>query len=120
MKNLSVKQKERFFRTSLLVREAGVEPARPCEHRHLKPARLPIPPLAQAVCAVSLSARRILAQSFYDVKAFLEKEKIKERSVEGNRNLLRTLQIDSSMRACYDWDNNKGVVGAVCAAWSTY
>ena len=30
-----------------LVREAGVEPARPCEHWHLKPASLPIPPLAQ-------------------------------------------------------------------------
>ena len=34
---------------SFLVREAGVEPARPCEHWHLKPASLPIPPLAQAV-----------------------------------------------------------------------
>ena len=32
-----------------LVREAGVEPARPCEHWHLKPASLPIPPLAQVV-----------------------------------------------------------------------
>ena len=30
-----------------VVREAGVEPARPCEHWHLKPASLPIPPLAQ-------------------------------------------------------------------------
>ena len=26
---------------------SGVEPARPCEHWHLKPASLPIPPLAQ-------------------------------------------------------------------------
>lgn len=32
-----------------VVREAGVEPARPCEHWHLKPASLPIPPLAQVV-----------------------------------------------------------------------
>lgn len=32
-----------------LVREAGVEPARPCEHWHLKPASLPIPPLAQVI-----------------------------------------------------------------------
>ena len=32
-----------------MVREAGVEPARPCEHWHLKPASLPIPPLAQVV-----------------------------------------------------------------------
>ena len=30
-----------------MVREAGVEPARPCEHWHLKPASLPIPPLAR-------------------------------------------------------------------------
>ena len=35
------------------MREAGVEPARPCEHWHLKPASLPIPPLVQV--AVSLS-----------------------------------------------------------------
>ena len=33
----------------VVVREAGVEPARPCEHWHLKPASLPIPPLAQSV-----------------------------------------------------------------------
>ncbi len=37
----------------LLVREAGVEPARPCEHWHLKPASLPIPPLARVVCCLS-------------------------------------------------------------------
>ncbi len=29
-----------------MVREEGLEPSRPCEHRHLKPACLPIPPLA--------------------------------------------------------------------------
>ena len=34
-----------------LVREAGVEPARPCEHWHLKPASLPIPPLAHPYLA---------------------------------------------------------------------
>ena len=33
--------------TSLLVREGGLEPPRPEGHRHLKPARLPIPPLAR-------------------------------------------------------------------------
>ena len=32
------------------MREAGVEPARPCEHWHLKPASLPIPPLARPIC----------------------------------------------------------------------
>ena len=30
-----------------LVGEGGLEPPRPCGHRHLKPARLPIPPLAR-------------------------------------------------------------------------
>ena len=29
------------------VPEAGIEPARPCEHRILNPARLPVPPLGQ-------------------------------------------------------------------------
>ncbi len=27
------------------MQEMGLEPTRPCGHRHLKPARLPIPPL---------------------------------------------------------------------------
>ena len=26
------------------MQEAGLEPAQSCDHRHLKPARLPIPP----------------------------------------------------------------------------
>ena len=30
------------------VQKMGLEPTRPCGHRHLKPARLPIPPLLQA------------------------------------------------------------------------
>jgi hypothetical protein len=30
----------------LMVREGGLEPPHPCEYWHLKPARLPIPPLA--------------------------------------------------------------------------
>ena len=30
-----------------MVREGGLEPPRPCGHWHLKPARLPIPPLAR-------------------------------------------------------------------------
>lgn len=43
------KQKRHPLDVLFVVREAGVEPARPCEHWHLKPASLPIPPLAQAV-----------------------------------------------------------------------
>lgn len=31
-----------------LVHEVGLEPTRPCEHRHLKPASLPIPPLVHS------------------------------------------------------------------------
>ena len=30
--------------------ETGLEPARPCEHWSLKPARLPIPPLGHLRC----------------------------------------------------------------------
>ena len=31
-----------------VVGEGGLEPPRPCGHWHLKPARLPIPPLARS------------------------------------------------------------------------
>ena len=37
--------------TSHTVREGGVEPPRPFGHWHLKPARLPIPPLARAAAS---------------------------------------------------------------------
>ena len=43
----------------ILVREAGVEPARPCEHWHLKPASLPIPPLAHLVVERCCSAQDV-------------------------------------------------------------
>ena len=66
-------KKERLFRISLLVREAGVEPARPCEHRHLKPASLPIPPLAQAVDVLSLRTGCILPRGTTSVNNFFEK-----------------------------------------------
>ncbi len=36
--------KKSFFSHSGFVPRAGVEPARPCDHRCLRPARLPIPP----------------------------------------------------------------------------
>ena len=49
-KRTSAKQMS-FF----VVREAGVEPARPCEHWHLKPASLPIPPLARGEMRCSLA-----------------------------------------------------------------
>ena len=34
-----------LYKDKKIVQEAGLEPARYCYHRHLKPARLPIPPL---------------------------------------------------------------------------
>ena len=67
------KKKDTTLSCLSLVREAGVEPARPCEHWHLKPASLPIPPLARGVCAVLFSASSILPQSFASVNTFLQK-----------------------------------------------
>ena len=34
---------------NLMMRKGGLEPPRPCGHWHLKPARLPIPPLPRRV-----------------------------------------------------------------------
>ena len=37
-----------------LMRKMGLEPTRYCYHRHLKPARLPIPPLPHFVRCIQL------------------------------------------------------------------
>ena len=59
-----------------VVREAGVEPARPCEHWHLKPASLPIPPLAHlANLSAPLSARFILPCDSSFVNTFFTLDK---------------------------------------------
>ena len=63
-----------------MVREAGVEPARPCEHRHLKPASLPIPPLAQAVDVLLLRTGCIIPRGKGAVNSFFEKN---EKSCDG-------------------------------------
>src|ERR1700722_6239960 len=39
-----------------LVGEGGLEPPRPCGHRNLNPARLPIPPLARGVARLADAA----------------------------------------------------------------
>ena len=44
------------------MHEVGLEPTRPCEHWHLKPASLPIPPLVQV--AVSLSDESYITTVF--------------------------------------------------------
>ena len=41
------------------MQEMGLEPTRHCCHRHLKPARLPIPPLLQAKTIVSVLTREV-------------------------------------------------------------
>lgn len=43
------KQKKPQISLRLSVPEAGIEPARPCEHRILNPARLPVPPLGLVI-----------------------------------------------------------------------
>ena len=43
-----------FFLKNKRMRKAGLEPARYCYHRHLKPARLPIPPLPHFVRCIQL------------------------------------------------------------------
>ncbi len=42
-----------------MVGEAGLEPAHPFEYRHLKPARLPISPLALRLCNISATSGSI-------------------------------------------------------------
>ena len=48
-----------------VMQKMGLEPTRYCYHRHLKPARLPIPPL--------LRTNRIMPQLKKNVKQFFEK-----------------------------------------------
>ena len=53
--------------------ETGLEPARPCEHWSLKPARLPIPPLGHfAVAKVQLFF--FMAKIFFEKKGFWDKQ----------------------------------------------
>ena len=75
---LHKKSSEQSELCSDVVREAGVEPARPCEHWHLKPASLPIPPLAHLIQLAECSAQRkiyiitkvILCQHLFRKKLF--------------------------------------------------
>ena len=58
-----------------LVREAGVEPARPCEHWHLKPASLPIPPLAHPYCFAPF---RSAQERYYHSSTKVSRAKLKK------------------------------------------
>ena len=62
------------------MQEMGLEPTRYCYHRHLKPARLPIPPLLHFRCACILDALCIpQAQDIcYMIYIKLSREKVKK------------------------------------------
>ena len=45
-----------LYKDKKIVQEAGLEPARYCYHRHLKPARLPIPPFLHNLLIMKLFA----------------------------------------------------------------
>ena len=49
-----------LYKDKKIVQEAGLEPARYCYHRHLKPARLPIPPLLHFNQSLILCSSRLL------------------------------------------------------------
>ncbi len=53
----------------LFVPETGLEPARPCEHWSLKPARLPIPPLGHFATA-KVQLFFFMAKIFFKKKGF--------------------------------------------------
>ena len=71
-----------------LVREAGVEPARPCEHWHLKPASLPIPPLARGL------ELRFIQRGVYNSIAKKECQGVSEKVL-----LQRSIQLFSAVGA---------------------
>ena len=61
------------------MQEMGLEPTRYCYHRHLKPARLPIPPL--------LRTKTILPFLFFSVNHFFQYPKIQKK----RKNLLTSI-----------------------------
>src|SRR6266536_5925639 len=54
-------------RGSIEVGEGGLEPPRPCGHRNLNPARLPIPPLARGTASDCSSGHRRHARRYVAV-----------------------------------------------------
>tara|TARA_B100001250_G_scaffold92045_2_gene76616 strand:+ start:2646 stop:2981 length:336 start_codon:yes stop_codon:yes gene_type:complete len=63
-----------LFEWKCFVREEGLEPSHPEGHRHLKPARLPIPPLARVLMkrtvhpearGKSITASKTMVFAFY-------------------------------------------------------
>ena len=52
------------------MQEMGLEPTRSCDHRHLKPARLPIPPLLHFVSSRSRDCLIIIPHFVLNVNSF--------------------------------------------------
>ena len=48
------------------MQEMGLEPTQPCGHRHLKPARLPIPPLLLSNGLLIISSDDRLSSYHFD------------------------------------------------------
>src|SRR5579862_899699 len=95
------------------VREGGLEPPRPCGHRNLNPARLPIPPLAR-------ERRRIAQTSQYDrwPMGLQRFERRLERLVEGGfgkafRTGLQPVEIGRRLVRELDSGRSLGVRGTV-------
>src|SRR5690242_20841621 len=96
-----------------VVREGGLEPPRPCGHRNLNPARLPIPPLAR-------ERRRIAQTSQYDrwPMGLQRFERRLERLVEGGfgkafRTGLQPVEIGRRLVRELDSGRSLGVRGTV-------
>ena len=49
------------------MRKMGLEPTRPCEHKILSLARLPVPTLPHLFTELKCSASRIIQQTFFVV-----------------------------------------------------
>ena len=65
-----------LYKDKKIVQEAGLEPARYCYHRHLKPARLPIPPFLHNFYFVASQQHNVLyMKNHWLSTAFLKKHR---------------------------------------------
>ena len=76
-------KKKPSIKASSKMQEMGLEPTRHCCHRHLKPARLPIPPLLRTNDIVSDNGRKVkylFVRIFQNVYIYMFFEKITKRA----------------------------------------
>ena len=106
------KQKGHPLDVLFVVREAGVEPARPCEHWHLKPASLPIPPLARGLECTVCSVHEIYYHILPPVSTlfFLHRPFCKSQALNAhNFSLLVLSNFDKPI-----WPPSYPMVGSLC------